>query len=224
LIFRLTTALAFAASLVGSLSLASTGHATFVLPTEWSRGDSNSTYQEWDVFTNPPGPAGPFAPDIGVSNPNGAPTLSEVGFPDSGSLVTGSGNIYSFSAPTSFEITVPNFNLGVDFNTTVVLQTRVIGTQIDPATMLIEGIAPTAVETLPDPAAGSVETLWRWENLAGNDASYVIEFGASGSSMSFGAASVDTFAAAVPEPSTVAIGLIGLGAIAILRKRSQHAS
>lgn len=193
--------------------------ATFVSPSGWARGDANSTYQEWDVFTNPPGPAGPFVPDIGVSNPNGVPGLSEVGFPDSGSFVTGSGNIYSFSAPTSFEITIPNFNLGDDYTTTVMLQTRVLGTAIDPATMLIDGVAPSVVELLPDPATGSVETLWRWDALPGNASQYVIAFGAAGSSMSFGAAAVDTYAAAVPEPSTCITALIAMAGLAVVRIR-----
>jgi hypothetical protein len=206
---------------LAAAGMASACEAAFVPPIDWSRGDANSTYQEWDVFTNPPGPAGPFAPDIGVSNPNGVPGLSEVGFPDSGSFITGSGNIYSFSAPTSFEITIPNFNLGDDYLTTIMLQTRVLGTAIDPATMLIDGVAPSVVEVLPDPAVGSVETLWRWDALPGNANEYVIAFGAAGSSMSFGAAAVDTFAAAVPEPSTCVTSLVVMAGLAVVRFRGR---
>jgi hypothetical protein len=204
-----------------SFTLASVSQATFVLPSGWARGDATATYQEWDVFTTPPGPGGPFTPDIGVSNAAGAPTLVETSYPASASLITGSGNIYSFAAPTSFEINVPNFNLGAGYATTVVLQTRIIGTQIDPASVLIDGVAPTVVETLADPAAGSVETLWRWDSLPGNDASYTVALSASGSSMSFGAASVDTFAAAVPEPATWVLGLAGIAALAMVRRRAR---
>lgn len=207
-------------ALLASAGMASLCEATFVLPSEWSRGDANSTYQEWDVFSSPPGLPGPFLPDIGVSNPNGAPGLTEVSYPASGSLITGSGNIYSFSAPTSFEITIPNFNLGDGYTTTVALQTRVLGTQIDPATMLIGGVAPSVVELLPDPAAGSVETLWQWE-LPGNADKYVIAFGSAESSMSFGAAAVDTYATVVPEPSTLALAALALTALTVpaLRRR-----
>lgn len=206
-------------AVIAVFTMTSVSRATFVPPGDWTRGGANSTYQEWDVFTNPPGPAGPFAPDIGVQNPNGTPALSEVGFPDSGSLITGSGNIYSFSAPTSFEITIPDYGLGAGYATTVILQTRVLGTPIDPATMLIDGVAPSIVETLADPAAGSVETWWRWDDLPGNASSYVIEFGASGSSMSFGAAAVDTHTELVPEPASWALGAVCLAAMALVRRR-----
>lgn len=211
----------FLLALSAGVSLSASASATFVTPTGWTRGEENSTYQEWDVFTSPPGTPGPFAPDIGVNNAAGSPTLSEVGFPDSGSFVTGSGNIYSFSAPTSFEIAIPNFDMGVNFATTVVLQTRVIGTQIDPSTVLIDGVSPTAVEVLADPAAGSVETLWRWDSLPGNSGAYTIAFGAAGSSMSFAAAAVDTFAVAVPEPSTWALGAVAVGALALVSRRRE---
>ncbi len=206
-------------AVIAAVALTSVSQATFVTPSDWPRGDANSTYQEWDVFTNPPGPAGPFAPDIAVQNPNGTPALSEVGFPDSGSLITGSGNIYSFSAPTSFEITIPDFGLGAGHATTVILQTRMLGTLIDPAKMLIDGVAPSVVETLADPAAGSVETLWRWDALPGNAPTYVIEFGAARSSMSFGAAAVDTHTKLVPEPASWALGAVCLAAIALVRRR-----
>lgn len=199
--------------------MTSVGAAEFALPTEWSRGDANSTYQEWDVFADPPGVAGTFLPDVGVTNSAGDPGLKEVGYPDSGSFITGTGNIYSFSAPTAFEITIPNFDLGAAYATTVVLQTRVVGTPIDPASVLIFGVAPSVVEELADPAPGSVETLWRWDDLNGNAAEYVIAFNASGSSMSFGAAAVDTHASFVPEPSSLALGGILMAAAAVARRR-----
>lgn len=100
------------------------------------------------------------------------------------------------------------------------LQTRVLGTQIDPTTMLIGGVAPSVVEVLPDPAAGTVETLWQWE-LPGNADKYVIAFGSAESSMSFGAAAVDTYATVVPEPSTLALATLALTALTVpaLRRR-----
>lgn len=62
------------AAIVGILALASCALALDLNPPIW-RGDEGTTYQAWDFNTS----ANPLAPDGGVNNPYGAPSLSVAG-------------------------------------------------------------------------------------------------------------------------------------------------
>ncbi|MFO0898360.1 MAG: dockerin type I repeat-containing protein [Pirellulales bacterium] len=183
----------------------------FVEPQSWLRGGEGSTYQEWDAFSVLPGQDNPSAagahpPDVGVDTVEGGrPTLQEL----SGvSFVTSSHNIYSFSDPLSVQIDLPNFGLGSGYFTTVVLQTKTLGTAIDPATVLLGDVAPDASTVLAEEDIGSpggstkqIETWFRWQlpNDPGNAASYALTFRALGSSMSLDRVSVDTWTGLEPK-------------------------
>jgi len=177
----------------------SPARADFFLPTLWTRGDARSTYQQWDVFVEADGdPAN--VPDIGEMNSYSTDELVPNVRDTTGlSFITG-GNIYSFSVATEIDVIVPNAGLGDWYHTTVILQTRTKGSEIDTSAAKIAGIKPVQIlELSREPAGGpfgdsfTVDTLFRWE-LPGNLASYLIEFPALGSSMSLDRVAVDTLA------------------------------
>ena len=175
------------------------------------RGDAGSTYQHWDVFKVANHPLNHPA-DVAPFNPTGVPLLADYG---GGSIVTSGGNIYSPGAAEDIDITVPNYGLGAAASTTVVLQTRTLGIEINPSTVKIGGVSPNLVQELSRTSLGpqgfDVETLWHWD-LSGNAAQYVVEFTANESNMSLASAAVDTYAA-VPEPG--ALTLIVSAALAL---------
>ncbi|MBI2824340.1 MAG: hypothetical protein HYX69_06600 [Planctomycetia bacterium] len=172
----------------------------FLLPTAWQRTDPGSTYQEWNVFASADGST-PNAPDVGLFNPaspaNGNPDVFDT---SGGSFLTGGGNIYSFSVATDIDAVIPNYGYGSWYHTTLILQTRTIGSEIDYAGVHIGTAAPAAQQELGRVPVGSpggdtfqVDHLFRFE-LAGNAASYLAEFMASAPSMSLDRVAVDTFA------------------------------
>ena len=154
-----------------SMSVASAGAQGFVTPDGygWSRGDASSTYYEWDDFTSA---IAPNAPDVGAipaALPEGwtAPTVLET---TGTAFLTSTGNIYSFTTVLAFEVQVPAEALAGG-TTTVLLQTKTLGREIDPATIVCDGQPPVEVVELyrfnlgPDDIFGGdlVETLWRFE-------------------------------------------------------------
>lgn len=185
-------------------------HADFITPANWTRGAAYTTYHEWDFFNSP---AGPNAPDVPGKFPTGqtwtspspgSPTPNA--FDTSGnSFVTGGGNIYSFSGITNIKVDVPDYKLGADYLTTVLLQVRTLGTE----PVLTGEFAPRLTIT------GSSDKIYAYDSgelarvsLGGsfggdqvdrafvfhvpdNGGSYRIEFDSAGSSMSLDRVSVD---------------------------------
>ncbi|MFG0291887.1 MAG: hypothetical protein ACF8MJ_01905 [Phycisphaerales bacterium JB050] len=220
----------FRSVFVASLALAGISHTTayadFIAPDAdtygWDRGVSEfSTYAEWDVFTSP---TGPNTPDVGLffggPLPDGAPAFNafDSGAPDSGSFVTGGGNIYSFSGIVKPQVDFGGYNLGDNSQTVVLLQVRTLGTEFDANTVFLNGsIAPTSIvelarEDLGGFGGAQVDTLFRFD-LSGNTDSYSINFDALGSSMSLDRIALDTFTH-VPTPgASMILGLAGLAAI-----------
>jgi hypothetical protein len=216
--------------LVGAASPAMAG---FEAPS-W-RGEANTTYQEWNTFTTA---LGLNEPDVAVSNPNGDPTLQNL---ETTAFLTGGGNLYSFAAPLDLEVTIPTENLGADWTTTIFLQIRSLGTEVDPASVILissDGTSSafgTSTELSRTALGGfggdQVETLYSWE-VSGNASSYILSFAGLSSSLSLDAVSVDTRAflstASVPEPTTlVSVGLgLGLslaGGLSRARRRAARA-
>ncbi len=163
----------------------------------WSRGVDDSSYFGWDDLTSV---SGGNVPDLG-SYPSPLPAgwatpdvfeLSGNGF------VTSTGNIYSFSGPIEIEVVAPAAPV-TGGTTTVLLQTRTQGREIDASTVNCDGVAPSEVVELyrfnlgPDGIGGGylVETLWRFEVPA--DGTVVIGFESDGESMSLDSVVVDTF-------------------------------
>jgi hypothetical protein len=191
----------------------------------WSLGAANSVHAQWEVFTDAYSTPG-NAPDVAGSfpaagTPSGANSLL-VGN-TAGAFLTGGGNIYSFSAATSFTVTVPNYNLGAGWNSRFVAQLQNQGSPLDFASVRLsydggnQLLAPTFTDEL---LGGAIpENLFAWDLAGFNPSTYSLTFNASASSMSLDAIAVDTFTQTsafapmgVPEPATgvlAAIGLIG---------------
>jgi hypothetical protein len=187
-----------------ALAIVSTAaRADFVAPNGsnygWTRGSTpNSAYAQWEIFSSP---AGPNTPDVGSflggTAAGGAPAWNV--FDSSGQgIVTGSGNIYSFAAPVSIHVSVPSFGHGGAFTTTILLQVRTQGTEIQAGSVKIGGIEPAETQELLRQPAGMggflVDTLYRWE-LPGNAAGYEVRFDGATSSMSTDRIAIDMFTA-----------------------------
>lgn len=224
-----------AAGLVFGLS-GSLASAAFVTPQSWTRGTGGATYQAWDIFDTYPTDS---TPDVGNVNANGTASLTEN---TGGAFVTSGGNIYSFSTATDFTVTIPEADVPTPaHDVTAVVQIKTQGTEIDPATLLLNGQAPVESVELDRVVlggfGGSLVENWYLFNVpyaAFGDGVPGVEdltltFGAQGSSMSLDAISIDTAIrpfgyyaeptpAAIPEPATAA--LLSLGGLALLRRRA----
>jgi hypothetical protein len=215
------------------------------LPT-WSRPSSNAeaaaafaTYQAWDVFTavgagnanlpNPPG-AIPDPPrvDLSPANPNGTAAVFET---TGAALVTGGGNIYSPFARVAMRAEVPNYALGAEYLTHVLLQIRTQGTDLDLASLAVNGVPAStladyshqAVYTASLGAAGSLVDHKFEFTLAGNGALDAITWTTLESSSSQDKVSIDTLAVRVPEPSSVLMLMVGAGLLCRWRRLTSRA-
>ncbi len=185
------------------LLLSGTALADFVTPNAygWARGSANSTYAQWDVFT---AAAGPNSPDVGQFNPTALPF--NVFDSNGGSVITASGNIYSFTLPLNVHVVAPSYALGTAAQTRVILQVRTMGTEISAASVNIGGVTPVQVTELfrqslgqGGPGGGGylVDTLYEFR-ISGNAASYEIRFNAADNFLSLDRVCVDTFTSTVP--------------------------
>ena len=177
------------------LSLASL-HGQFLEP-EW-RGLDETNHAEWDVFTE--ARTNPNFPDVAADED------ASITGTTSSAFITSGGNIYSFSAPTFFQL-----DDSTDFPVAnVFLQISALGSGVDLDTVRLiysnaEGetiqVFPGQVMTLSEEelggergGIGSVYTM-QWdlsdEPISG---AYTILFNAEASSMSLGAVSLDTSA------------------------------
>jgi len=252
-----TTALT-AAAVLAVASITNPVHAAFLTPgdagtpfADWSRGDANTTYNEWDIFTDPwhgdeasEGTSIPNnAPDVGSFGPAGAEVRQLAGpelFTDPdfgtffiGAFITSTSNIYSFNVATEFEVEIPQVGIGGPFDGRIVMQTRTQGTQMDVASVLLnidgQSFAPDFTEQLlSEPNTGlfgglNVENLFVWDVSGVDASSATFTFNAAAPSMSLDRLAIDTFAqsAAVPEPATT--WLVATSAAAVLLRRRRRA-
>ncbi len=213
---------------VAAVLATGSAHAAFVDPAFY--GQANTTSQLWNGFTTPGGPNHPTS----ANNVNGAANAFDSTAATDGAFMAGK-HIYSFSGVVHPEIGVPNFNKGDSYQTAVVLQVEVIGSPIDPSTFTLAAgsagstIAPNSVTAVDIGSSGSgfgggdyVYTV-NWL-VAGNSASYTLNFTPNETSSSQIAYRVDTLASLspVPEPTsiaTISLGLIGLAGWRGLRRR-----
>lgn len=176
--------------------LASSAFGDFITPDDygWAREDSQSAYFEWDYFTSASGGNDPdvgqfpgelpgdwVAPDVVETTGNG--------------FVTGSGNIYSPFGPINVRATIPNYDSG-EGRTTLLVQVRTIGNELDYAGVTAEGEAPAEIievyrEELTD-LGWLVETLFVFE-FEGNAGVYTLDMPAIDPHVSFDALAADTF-------------------------------
>ncbi len=200
--------------------------AAFIAPSTWVRTQANTTYQEWNSFTSA---AGPNAADVGLYNPNGTPNAGDT---SGTSMVTGGGNLYGFGGPLTMQIVVPDYAAGGAL-TTVILQIRSSGTEIDVPTLSIGGATPVDQAELSRVALGGfggydVENWYKF-HLPYSAASFTVSFAALAAHMSLDRVCVDTFTGAsyaaepnpVPEPAALALMLAGGGLV--VRRPRTHA-
>lgn len=168
----------------------------FVTPTQfgWDRGDPGTTYYAWEDFVSATGANPPDIAAIPLSVGGVSASLIET---TGTAFRTSTGNIYSITTVVEFEVTVPA-EAGSGETTTVLLQTRTQGREVDPASVLADGLPPVEVVELfrfqlgPDDIFGGflIDTAYRFEVPSGNPV--VIGFAASDTSMSLDRVSVDT--------------------------------
>ncbi len=177
--------------------------ADFVVPSSadegWDRGVTpGSLWAEWDSFETP---FSPNRPDVG-SFVGGVLAADAVAFDvfdrGSSSFITSGGNIYSFSDLVLPQIDFGGFGLGIGQRTTILVQVRTQGNELDPATVLLDGaIAPAEIVELDRRTLGGfggvlVDTLIRFE-VGASAAGHAVTFDASASSMSLDRVAVDAF-------------------------------
>ena len=166
----------------------------------WSRGVAGSTFFSWDDFTTATGPNAPDAGQFPTPLPAGwvSPSVTET---TGTAFVTSTGNLYSFTTQLAFEIVAPAEPIEGG-TTTVLLQTRTQGREVDHATLFCNGIAPAEYVELyrftPGPkdilGGDLVDALWRFEVPA--DGAITITFTGTDLSMSLDRVEIDTFSEA----------------------------
>ncbi|MCL4742390.1 MAG: hypothetical protein KJZ54_09325 [Phycisphaerales bacterium] len=185
--------------LAPALVLASTAHAQFIEPDGygWSRGDDDSAWFEWDVFTSA---TGGNLPDVGQfpsTLPDGW-TTPDVYDTSGLAIITSSGNFYSFVGPIALDVVVPNYGYGGG-STTLILQIRTQGNELDYGSVNVWGVLPEEHVELTRQSLGEfgwlVDSLFRFE-LEGNESVYVVSFAAADAHAAIDRIAVDTFARA----------------------------
>jgi hypothetical protein len=233
MLFRFSFALA--------LLLPAVARAQLILPptspVSWLPGQTDTTAHHWNNFAAPGAGAypGPFAPDVAAFAPGlPAATLTET---TGSGFLTGGGNLYSPGTVLAFNVQIPAYGRstlpGGDWQTTVFVQTRSLGTEIDYAGLTLAWTAAGVPQSLASAAAFftqelertplggfggfAVSRIWGF-NVPYSPTGLTLGFAAAGSSLSLDQVRVDTFVTAVPEPG----GLILVGSAVVawgLRRR-----
>lgn len=189
--------------------------------TPWGSA-TTAQYAEWNVFSyTPPTVKQDNTPDVALSADTTATLKENTGT----SFITGSQNIYSFSAATDFTATLSGATSGI-FD--VYLRVAAFGVQPS-LTASLNGVNATAVTQLlgnTDSSFGEVqegEYYWKWSNITAASL-YTFKFAASSSSMSLDQLALATVAVPtvtpVPEPETYSMMALGLGLMAFAARRS----
>jgi len=201
----------------GSIGV-SAGTNGFTVPA--FRGQPGSTFSGWENFAvalGNPGNQGDLA---------GSSTSSTLLQLAPGASVLGSGNIYNGAEKSQFEIRYSQSESISD----VVLQVRTLGTELNYDSVRLFawtdsiGVARTELDRLsfgpPPPAPGSgfgVSSQWTWDLSALDANSFAISFDAEDINLSLDSATLDV--RAVPEPGPLVLGLVGLVALGLFRRR-----
>jgi len=202
----------------------------------WSLGAANSIHAQWEVFSDAVSTPGNL-PEVAGSypasgTPSGAAAVAIGNTPSA--FLTGGGNIYSFAAPTSFTVTVPNYNLGAGWNTRFVAQIQNQGNPLDFSSVKLSYDGGNQLlpfdytdELVGNPAP---ENLFAWDLAGFNPSTFTLTFNASASSMSLDAIAVDTFTQqgtfspmGLPEPATGVLAALGLIGTLQARRRAARA-
>lgn len=202
--------------------------STVVAPS--TRGQANTTYYGWDLFSGNPGdpgfpnqtaPINDSTPDLGT-NPGFALLVTNNGEDH----ISGSFNYYSSSGSVNETVTFDTDGSASQGFTSLILQgVTAFGPFGTPLTFSdINGVTPEVVQGLN--AAGKSQFWAKWD-LPGNQNTYAgTILTGSNSFVSFDILSVDTYwnsggfqpdTALVPEPASSLLGLVSVAAL--LRRR-----
>lgn len=165
----------------------------------WNADHGDVTYQEWDIFNTPTGTYGGFAPnlpDYGNENPHQSSFGPEAYDTTDTSFITSNGNIYSFNDPLQMVVNIPQANQ-VGHITTVAVQLRTQGSDLDLNTFTIGDIRPSHVgllyvEDSGSAFGGNIIDSWSIFYLPHNT-NFTLEFSSPQSSLSTDIIRVDTF-------------------------------
>ena len=222
------------------LALAGSAKGSFIKslsPTNWARptsaGQANTdstTYQTWTGFTSPAGPNAATA----VFNPKGTPNVVDAAAPGDGAFNIGT-DIYSFSASINPVVTIPVYGTAGHLED-VLVQAQSYGADINTADLLVtytdlSGSHTVGANTLDgysynqlytstaDVGFGLADTVdHAWTFVVPDTTSLTIDFGWDAVSSALQALSVDTHSAAVPEPISMGLMLLG-GSVLLGRAR-----
>ncbi|MDO9241377.1 VPLPA-CTERM sorting domain-containing protein [Methylicorpusculum sp.] len=194
----------------------------------WTRGDAGTLYAEWDTFDDA-SYAGlrTAAPDVGSANTSNA-FISW----SPGTFAAGTGNLYSFSVPQSYQVEVAGSVVAELIR--AVLQVETWGTQLDYSAIKMNGLSPTYSATqFSDPNYEStfgkvdlVQHLIYWDlNQPSANGKYLFNFG-SGPHSSLGQVAVDIGAIAssvpAPVPLPAAVWFMGSAMLGLLGFNKQN--
>lgn len=198
LTFRLSPSYFVSAATAFCLIAPLAAYSEFVSPSSWTRDDPLTTFQQWDNFST----RTDAVPDASDNNPDGPALLTET---TGTALITSTSNLYSFSAPSAFEVTIPVADLATPelYDLTAIIQVSTFGSPIDTASPLVNGIAPIDFAQLqvgtPNIGGESDQTWYLFElpyaefaDGSAASANLTLTFNASASSMSLDQLLVDT--------------------------------
>lgn len=234
------------AFLAAGVALSGAAFGNFVLPDDpinttgpWVRGVANSTYQEWQSFTDEF--EGENLPNslinsYGTANLQQTTPITLVDYdPGPGEhfgpsvTITGTGNMYAPQGHMTIQITVPNPGLGDLATTDVILQVLLggVGTIVQDS-VLLGDLEPSDHQTIvvgtgTGPMGDEYDIIvawYKWDGIAGNPDELAVRFTTGGMHTQLDAVAIDTFTV-IPEPASLGVFAMAILPLAARRRKRQ---